>query len=372
MTHFRLIVGWVAVCFVILTTSMALSGSATLTVKDGNGIFQNMGVTTDGSGNLYSNQVIVDGTAAGNKAAVTSGNALKVDGSAVTQPVSISTAVTTSPPANASTNVSQVGGSTVSLGQTTMTGSIPVVLPSNQSTINVNCSSGCPGSGPADESTFTQGTTSFSPIGGFFNNSVTNLTSGQGGVVQLTNDRMMFTNLGKVGGTAVSLGQKTMSSSLPVAIASDQGTLTTNVAQINGTAPTVKASGTNAATTDTALVVASSPNPSTVCTSVKAVNQTASTDLVTSVNKLHICSIVLVSATAQNISLVEGTGSTCATGIAALIGGTTASMAVAANGGFSTATSRPWLVTQTVADHLCLLQSGAGNVSGIITYQDHS
>src|SRR5262249_11031562 len=38
---------------------------------------------------------------------------------------------------------------------------------------------------------------------------------------------------------------------------------------------TFKASGTNAATTDTALVVAPSPNPSTVCTSKLAINQTA-------------------------------------------------------------------------------------------------
>lgn len=180
------------------------------------------------------------------------------------------------------------------------------------------------------------------------------------------------TNVDQIGGAALALGQTTMAASLPVTMASNQGNISTNVAQIAGTAPTVKASGTNAATTDTALVIAPSPNPSTVCSSVKAVNQTASTDLVTSVAKLHICSIVLVSATAQNLSLVEGTGTTCATGIAALIGGTTASVAVAANGGFATASERAWLVTQTTADHLCLLQSGTGNVSGVITYLDHN
>jgi len=135
---------------------------------------------------------------------------------------------------------------------------------------------------------------------------------------------------------------------------------------------TVKPSGTNAATTDTAQVVALSPNPSTVCTSSISVNQTASTDLVTSTNKLHICAILLVSATAQNLSLVEGTGTLCATGIAALIGGTTASIAVAANGGFSTPSDRAWLITKTTGDHLCLIQSGTGNVSGVITYLDHN
>jgi hypothetical protein len=151
-----------------------------------------------------------------------------------------------------------------------------------------------------------------------------------------------------------------------------KGTQPRNVAQIAGTVPAMKASGTNAATTDASLVVAPSPNPSTVCTSSIAINQTSSTDLVTSTNKLHICAILLVSATAQNLSLVEGTGTVCATGIAALIGGTTASVAVAANGGFSTPSDRAWLVTKTTADHLCLLQSAGGNVSGVITYVDHN
>lgn len=116
--------------------------------------------------------------------------------------------------------------------------------------------------------------------------------------------------------------------------------------------------------------VALSPTSPDVCTSIIPINQTASTDLKTSVAKLHICSILIVSATAQNVSLVEGTGTTCATGISALLGGTTASMALAANGGFSQTTWRPFLVTKTTADHLCLLQSGAGNVSGEITYVD--
>ena len=74
----------------------------------------------------------------------------KVDGSGVTQPVSLATApttpvtgtfyqatqpvsgtVTTTPPSNASTNLTQVGGVSVSLGQTTRSGSIPVTLPSD-------------------------------------------------------------------------------------------------------------------------------------------------------------------------------------------------------------------------------------------------
>lgn len=133
---------------------------------------------------------------------------------------------------------------------------------------------------------------------------------------------------------------------------------------------TIKAASTAPATTDTAMVVTQSPNANTLCTSTIAVNQTSSTDLKTATNKLHICSIVLVSATAQNISLVEGTNASCAAGQVAVIGGTTASVALAANGGFSAVSDRAWLKTSLSAGHLCLFQSGAGNVSGVITYAD--
>lgn len=133
----------------------------------------------------------------------------------------------------------------------------------------------------------------------------------------------------------------------------------------------VKAATTSAGTADPSFVVAQSPNPSPECTSIVAINQTASATVITGTASqfIYICSIVLVSATAQNLSLTEGTGTVCATGEAAVMGGTTASIAVAANGGFSSVAARPWLKTATAADGLCLEQSGAGNVSGIITYK---
>jgi hypothetical protein len=79
-----------------LLAFFALSGAAMaacpnpITIKDAGGTTQNFDTTVDGSGNCASNSAIVDGSNAGNKATVTAGNALKVDGSAVTQPVSFS------------------------------------------------------------------------------------------------------------------------------------------------------------------------------------------------------------------------------------------------------------------------------------------
>lgn len=145
-----------------------------------------------------------------------------------------------------------------------------------------------------------------------------------------------------------------------------------NLSQVNGTTPTEKAASTSPALTDTSLVVVQSPNPSVSCTTNIAINQTSSTDLHTFTSVGHICSIMLVSATAQSVSLIEGTGTVCASGTAAIIGGPSASMALAANGGFSMSNDRAVIKMANSADHLCLLQSGGGNVSGIITYQDHT
>jgi hypothetical protein len=154
-----------------------------------------------------------------------------------------------------------------------------------------------------------------------------------------------------------------------------------------GTAPTGNVIGVNAFVTNgtspgQALMSASSPvvlasDQLGPCVSKITISQTGSTDLLTPTNKVKICSIVLISATAQSIALIEGTGSNCGTGSATLIGSTgvaitTPTMALAANGGFSAVAPLPWLSTATTADHLCLLQSGSGNVSGVITYLDHT
>lgn len=135
---------------------------------------------------------------------------------------------------------------------------------------------------------------------------------------------------------------------------------------------TVKAASTSPALTDKALVVAQSPNPAPVCTGVISINQTTSTDVHTFTNIGYICSVILVSATAQSISVIEGTGTVCASSGTALVGGASASLATAANGGFSAIAGTPWLKMQASADHLCVLQGSSGNVSGIITYLDHA
>lgn len=118
-------------------------------------------------------------------------------------------------------------------------------------------------------------------------------------------------------------------------------------------------------------------DPCQVNTKVHAnINGTAGATLVTGTasKKIYLCSINIVTATAQNINLVSGTGTVCATSTAAtlgLTGGTTAGTGwnFAANGGL-TLGSGGFSIGQTNvnADNLCMLISGSGQVTGGFSY----
>lgn len=106
------------------------------------------------------------------------------------------------------------------------------------------------------------------------------------------------------------------------------------------------------------------------------INGTAGATIITgtSAKKIYICSLVIVTATAQNINLVSGTGTVCATSTAAtlgLSGGTTAGTGwnFAANGGL-TIGSGGFTIGQTNvnADNLCMLTSSSGQITGGLSY----
>jgi hypothetical protein len=107
-----------------------------------------------------------------------------------------------------------------------------------------------------------------------------------------------------------------------------------------------------------------------------AVNLTASGQIITGSagNQAYICSMVLVlSATADNVALVEGTGSTCGTNTAGMAGGATTSTGwnLPANA-ILTATPGPanvfYYKTATAGDNVCLLASSAAQISGAVYY----
>lgn len=86
--------------------------------------------------------------------------------------------------------------------------------------------------------------------------------------------------------------------------------------------------------------------------------------------KLHICAINIVVSAADNVAVVEGTGSTCATGTAGLFGGSTAGTGwnlATAGQSVSIGNGHDMLsVVATTADNICLLASSGAQISGNI------
>ncbi len=102
---------------------------------------------------------------------------------------------------------------------------------------------------------------------------------------------------------------------------------------------------------------------------VVPINQTASSKPISAASskKNYICALVAVVQAAEVINVVEGTGSTCGTSTAAVVGSTTASqgLSFAANGGFVVPVKIPGIGTNV---DTCLTQSGSSRVSGYLAY----
>lgn len=182
---------------------------------------------------------------------------------------------------------------------------------------------------------------------------------GKVGVDQTTPGTTNAVSLAQIGSTTVdgNSGNKSAGTQRMV-IATDQPTMTNpqpaNISQIGGTA------------------VVADPCQANAKTSV-AISQTAGTKLFSQVSakKNYICSIMIFGADAENISLVEGTGTVCATSIAAIIGGTTAANGpnLAANGGLTFGNGAATVAAGANNNFdVCLLQSGSGRVAGVLTY----
>lgn len=86
--------------------------------------------------------------------------------------------------------------------------------------------------------------------------------------------------------------------------------------------------------------------------------------------KNYLCSFAIVSPDAEKVSVIEGTGLNCATSPLTLIGGPTAAsgMSLAANGVFALGNGASVVAAGNNQNFgVCLLQSGAGTVSGVAT-----
>jgi hypothetical protein len=317
--------------------------------------------------------------AAGNArgANVTAGNALVIDGSAATQPVSGTVAVSNS-----------------FLLDATFTGRMPA------------------GASPATGETNTN--TALSRIGGY--NFIFNGTTWDRWTGAVTLAANQSVNVAQVAGTTTDTNSGTKSAgTIRVVIATDQPALTNkllvtpdsvalpanqsvNVAQVNGVATTtgagatgtgvqrvndVSSSATGAAPPASGSYIVGLGSGATggflvgvpVCDTFKAVSVTSATTtlMVTGVagRQVRICSVNLVTAIANNVVLISGTGATCGTGTGAIAGGTTAANGwnFAANGGLSVGSGFGTVMQTAVAgDSVCVITSAAGPLAGTIAY----
>ena len=89
-------------------------------------------------------------------------------------------------------------------------------------------------------------------------------------------------------------------------------------------------------------------------------------------NKTYICSMLLTASAADNVGIVEGTGGTCGTATAGVIGGTTAANGpnFTANGGLMMQAGGKVAVAQTAGTNVdfCLITSTAGPLTYSVKY----
>ena len=171
-------------------------------------------------------------------------------------------------------NLTQVNGSSVSLGSTTSSASIPVVIASDQSSVPI--------------STTTALGVDVEQFGGV-SISQGQTTSSASIPVVLASDDSPSINIESVSGISLDFGQELMTASLPVVIASDQSTVDTNIANFGGSAI---AQGQNVMTASLPVAIASDQSSLTV-------NTTAGSDLLVDLNKVGGVGVGLGSTTSS-------------------------------------------------------------------------
>ena len=266
------------------------------------------------------------------------------------------------------------------LGGTVLTGAN--VVDGANTAFRVNCVTGCAaGASFSDRGVFTFGTTSFTNVGGVFDDTPpADLTTGLAGAFRLTPKRSLHINLRNQAGTEI--GTSANPIRIDGTVTDNQGTpaVLANAWPMKVTDATngpvaVKAASTTPALADPALVVALSPN---ICGSVARINGATGNIVIvagTAARFTYICNVTFLaqSGTTVAVSVVEGTGAACATGLTAVFGATTP-----ATGGILLTNGTPVSIhgqgqpiakTGTLADDLCIAVAGTTPVvDALVSY----
>jgi hypothetical protein len=206
-----------------------------------------------------------------------------------------------------------------------------VALTGTAGSLNINCTGGCSGTGGSsqvDEATFTQGSTNFTAVGGIYSTGIANLTTGQAGVVQLTNDRNMYTNINKVANTT--LGAPSAYGTSPGAV---------NVIGVNAFITNVNANGQNTMTNSSPVTMASNQSninvaggtaASTTLQAAVTANGNGTSMTVTNFNTVLVnvnCSVACSGGTTINFEGTDSTGTFFSLGAVPAVGGAAVSTA---------------------------------------------
>ena len=283
-------------------------------------------------------------------------------------------------PANQSVNVSQVNGVTVLMGNgTTGTGSQRVTIASDNTAFSVNPLSATAPVSTMNSASANSGLNSAMALV-FDDTTPTTITENSFGFARMSANRNQYVTMRDAAGNERGLN-----------IDANNNAGVVLAAETTKVVGTVRALGNVGGAFDAATGAAPPANVIytggltsgatgglltgvTVCDSTFNVNvATATTTLaVTGVSGRHvrICSLDLITAAANNVGIISGTGATCGTGTAAIVGTTAATgYNFAANGGIATG-SGIGMIKRTVAtgDSVCIITSAGTQLSGTITY----
>lgn len=110
-----------------------------------------------------------------------------------------------------------------------------------------------------------------------------------------------------------------------------------------------------------------------LCDHFTPISQAATTVQITAAGNanmfIYVCSYNLAAGTADNFSIIEGTGATCGTNTLAVVGSTTAANGInmAANGNINFGGGSGAVAKTAVAgDNLCIVTSSAGPMAGVV------
>lgn len=227
------------------TTAIPISGTVTTI----NASVSNTGATPPAQATYIGGSVTTAAptytTGQMNPLSLTTSGLLRVDGSGATQPVS-GTVTANQGGAPWSQNITQVGGSTLALGQTTMSASIPVAIASNQSTLNTKDNA----DGPV-----TPGTVAANSMlmGIQFNTALPTLSTGQQAALQSdASGRLLVGSIA----SALPTGANTIG-----AVTQASGPWTQNLTQLSGATPSATNSLPTQIATAGAFVSATNPLP---------------------------------------------------------------------------------------------------------------